>query len=109
MKKVIIFISSLGLILSNVNVLAQNDASKPEVKYPIYFDVSPPLRDMVQNSPKEADNSWKVIRNYFNVKKNVETFPSDWIISSDSTPEDESDDPGLYNSKFFGKHQYARL
>ena len=33
---------------------------------PVYFDVSPPLRDMWQSPPEKADNSWKdgIVKNY---------------------------------------------
>jgi len=51
----------------------------PEVIKPVYFDVSPPLRDLVKTIPLKADNSWKVILNHFNVKKrHREQFTSDW-------------------------------
>jgi hypothetical protein len=81
MKKAITFISSLAFVLFCMNVSAQQDAIKPEVKHPVYFDVSPPLRDMVKNSPEKADNTLKVIKNYFNARKNKnkESFSSDWV------------------------------
>ena len=69
--------SSLFLILSlfyGLFSFAQKDEG-PIVLTPVYFDVSPPLRDMVVNY-KPVDNSWKdgVVRNYFNANKesNVE-------------------------------------
>ena len=59
----------------------QNMATGPIVRYPIYFDVSPPLKDMVKIVPPKADNSLKVIKNFFNVKKNRnrEIFSPDWV------------------------------
>ncbi len=51
----------------------------PEIFKPVYFDVSPPLRDLVKTVPEKADNSWKVILNHFNAKKRQGAqFPSDW-------------------------------
>ena len=50
---------------------SQEEASKPIVITATYFDVSPPLRDMVKNLPKTADVTWKdgVVKNFFNVKR----------------------------------------
>lgn len=46
---------------------AQLTVSKPRVDLPVYFDISPPLRDMAVKSPEKADESWKdgVVFNYF--------------------------------------------
>jgi len=81
MKQVITLFSSLALILFCMNGLAQNENIKPEVKHPVYFDVSPPLRDMIKMAPEKADNSLKVIKNYFNSRdnKNKVTYPNDWV------------------------------
>ena len=50
-----------------------------EIFKPVYFDMTPPLRDLVKTVPEKADNSWKVILNHFNVKKTQrEKFSSDW-------------------------------
>ncbi|MEI8006795.1 MAG: T9SS type A sorting domain-containing protein [Bacteroidota bacterium] len=49
-----------------LGVLAQNEpALKPQVTKNCYFDVSPPLRDLVRLAPKNSDNSWKegVVKN----------------------------------------------
>ncbi|MCX6252603.1 MAG: T9SS type A sorting domain-containing protein [Bacteroidetes bacterium] len=50
---------------------AQKEASKPMVSKPVYYDVSPPLRDMVKMPMKPADNSWKSgnIKNRLNPRK----------------------------------------
>ena len=46
----------LIFILCYINIMAQNQVSKPEVKRPVYFDVSPPLRDLVKTVPKKKLN-----------------------------------------------------
>jgi hypothetical protein len=51
----------------------------PEIFTPVYFDVSPPIRDLVKTVPGKADNSWKVIMNHFNAnQKRRAQFPADW-------------------------------
>ncbi|MGA3012834.1 MAG: T9SS type A sorting domain-containing protein [Bacteroidales bacterium] len=79
MKRIFALLFSLILILSCISVYAQKEAIKPEIKHPVYFDISPPLRDMPVLLPK-SDNSWKVIKNFINFRKNrnKEAFPSDW-------------------------------
>ena len=79
MKKIINLIASLALLLFGMNALAQSETLKPQVMHPVYFDVSPPLRDMPTISDK-PDNSWRVIKNYFDARKNRNkmTFSSDW-------------------------------
>jgi len=49
----------------------QNNVTGPIVQMPVYFDVSPPLRDMVKNLPKHAESSWKdgIVKNKFNIKQ----------------------------------------
>lgn len=85
MKKVL---SLLMVPLFAISVSAQNDQEvlKPSVDMPVYFDISPPLRDMVKTLPAKVDKSWKggAVKNYFNVK-NEENQP----LSPDFT------DPGL--------------
>ena len=64
MKKII---SLLGVFcLFFTTGYSQNDVSKPIVQGPVYFDVSPPLRDMVKYAPAKADNSWKdgIVKNH---------------------------------------------
>lgn len=57
MKKII---SLLGVFcLAITAVFAQENVSKPIVQSPVYFDISPPMRDMVKNYPSTGDNSWK--------------------------------------------------
>ncbi len=60
------------LVIAGMNFLsAQNQPLKPEVAYPVYFDISPPLRDMIKTAIPKADNSWKdgIIKNKFNIFK----------------------------------------
>lgn len=38
---------------------AQDGDLKPSVSYPVYFDISPPLKDMIKSAPVKADNSRK--------------------------------------------------
>jgi len=42
----------------------------PVVQFPVYFDVSPPLRDMVMDLPVNAEISWKngIVKNKFNIR-----------------------------------------
>ncbi len=70
MKK--IFIISLSLFLGINFSFAQEEAQKPTVMKPVYFDVSPPLRDMVQKSDAIIDNSWKegIVKNKLNTYSN---------------------------------------
>lgn len=72
-----------GLLLTALSVSAQSDASGPVVMYPVYFDVSPPLRDMVKQAPSKVDMTWKdgVVKNYlqrnnkgYNPSKNQENY-----------------------------------
>jgi hypothetical protein len=66
MKK--IFLLSLLLFLGMSFSMAQQDNQKPVVIKANYFDISPPLRDMIQQSDAMIDNSWKegVVKNKLN-------------------------------------------
>ncbi|MCX6249750.1 MAG: PKD domain-containing protein [Bacteroidetes bacterium] len=85
MKKIsLLVIISLTLL---GNVIGQNQLNKPTlIAKPVYFDVSPPLRDMVATPVTRGDNTWKdgVVKNYFNSRKNRHrpTFPSNYIDPS---------------------------
>jgi hypothetical protein len=80
MKQINNIISFLILIFFCISSLAQTPKLRPEIKRPVYFDVSPPLKDMPVLSAK-SDNSWKTIKNFFNARKNrhKETFPAGWV------------------------------
>ena len=69
MKKIFSFILTIGFSIHLV--FGQNNVTGPIVQYPVYFDVSPPLRDMVKNLPPKADNMWKdgIVKNHFNMKQ----------------------------------------
>jgi hypothetical protein len=73
-------LSAFALVfLFSVNMLfAQSEASKPIVSRPVYFDVSPPLRDMVKMNTDKVDMTWKdgVVKNNFN-PKNRKQQPDD--------------------------------
>jgi len=78
MKKPIIL---LVLIMCINFIFAQNKATgelKPIVCKPVYFDVTPPMRDMISLPPSPGDHSWKdgIVKNFFNVKKNNASIPN---------------------------------
>ena len=51
---------SMALLLPAQDTNAQNAPDlKPRVSKCVYFDVSPPLRDMIKTPPPKADVSWK--------------------------------------------------
>ena len=66
MKKSLYLIMLLISSISLVN--AQETVLKPMVDHAVYFDISPPLRDMIKSSPEQLDASWKdgVVPNYIN-------------------------------------------
>lgn len=66
MKKILCLIIVIGSCLHLAS--GQNNIKGPFVQHPVYFDVSPPLRDIVKHLPPRADNSWKdgIVRNHFN-------------------------------------------
>ena len=67
MKNIVTLFSCLFVIV-NLS-FSQTDVSKPIVIKANYFDVSPPLRDMIQQNSTKVDMSWKeiVVRNPSNV------------------------------------------
>ncbi len=69
MKKIFSLILIPGFCMNFA--FGQNNVTGPIVQYPVYFDVSPPLRDMVKNPPPKADNSWKdgIVKNHFNIRQ----------------------------------------
>jgi len=60
-----LFLLVMGMVISVGSLFAQEENSQPIVSKAVYFDVSPPLRDMVQMDPGELDNTWKdgVVKN----------------------------------------------
>jgi hypothetical protein len=69
MKKLQTLIFILSLFLLVTPGYSQLQSEKPVVIKANYFDVSPPLRDMVQQFSARADMSWKenVVKNTLNV------------------------------------------
>ena len=67
MKKISFLL--LLMVFSLSYSFGQNDISGPIVQMPVYFDVSPPLRDMVKHPPPKAETSWKdgIVKNRFNI------------------------------------------
>lgn len=65
MKKYYLSVVCFALALAGAT--AQESSPKPVVARPVYFDVSPPLRDMVKETPGVTDRSWKdgVVPNKF--------------------------------------------
>ncbi|MCK9219657.1 MAG: T9SS type A sorting domain-containing protein [Bacteroidales bacterium] len=69
----------LLLPLMSINFLiAQNDVLKPTVDRPVYFDVSPPLRDMATFPIAKADRTWKdgIVKNKFNLDVRESAIPN---------------------------------
>jgi hypothetical protein len=69
MKKTIYLFLILSLSV-NLAFSQKKDVIKPTVvAMPVYFDVSPPLRDLAKLPMTHADNSWKdgVVKNHFNI------------------------------------------
>jgi hypothetical protein len=69
MKRIVFFIVLFlfpGFFLS-----AQEHSSGPVVSKPVYFDISPPLRDLEMLPVTRADLSWKdgIVRNKFNFRR----------------------------------------
>lgn len=103
MKKILLLVSCIFMM--NV-AFSQDQPSKPIVLKPVYFDVSPPLTDMIKIAPAKADNSWKdgVVKNQFlpfdgednpvGTNPNVQTWfgsvPDSTTLSFDGTAGDGS-------------------
>jgi hypothetical protein len=77
MKKILSLLFIL-LYCGSSGFSQQKDAPKPVVSRPVYFDVSPPLRDMIHMLPGKPDNSWKngVVENYFSTESGSGQFLS---------------------------------
>ncbi len=86
----------LFLILSFIGItsIAQQQLYSPAtVQKPVYFDISPPLRDMANFMQFKADLSWKdgVVKNNFNIRRH----------DTQSLPNQGFPDPSLQDH--FGK------
>lgn len=64
------FILFLMCLAGFFTTMGQDEHQKPVVMKASYFDVSPPLRDMVQKSDAKIDNSWKegIVKNKLNTR-----------------------------------------
>ena len=73
MKKIVAVVAVCFCIIQSIK--AQNDVSGPMVQQPVYFDVSPPLRDMVKDLPVLSERSWKdgIVKNIFNIRQKPDT------------------------------------
>jgi len=71
------------LFVSFQAVLAQNQPLVPAVDHPVYFDISPPLRDLLKTPIPQADGSWKdgVVKNY--IDTNIRETSGKTIIQGD--------------------------
>jgi hypothetical protein len=63
-----IFFGVLYLLMMSTGFPQQAETISKRVDGPVYFDISPPLRDMVKSFPLRFDHTWKdgVVKNYFN-------------------------------------------
>jgi hypothetical protein len=61
----------LLLVATGVGTFGQGRSIGPRVDLPVYFDVSPPLKDMIIHWQGKTDRSWKdgVVPNYFPPKE----------------------------------------
>lgn len=68
MKKIVLLL--LLIFTGTQMICAQEDILKPVYMQPSYFDISPPLRDMILNSDNQVDLSWKdgIVKNKLNAK-----------------------------------------
>ena len=75
-KNVYLFL--LVYFFINLGFSQQKEVLKPVVTKAVYFDVSPPMRDMVNLLPEKADNTLKerVIENYFTTESGSGQYPS---------------------------------
>lgn len=72
------------LLFGALTATAQKSALVPAMDRPVYFDVSPPLRDLIQAPNGPADRSWKdgVVKNY------ADPQPGDGVIRNDGAVQD---------------------
>ncbi|HNY03329.1 MAG TPA: hypothetical protein PKG48_12105, partial [Bacteroidales bacterium] len=69
----VLLTSLLVIYILSGGALGQNSVTGPIVQLPVYFDVSPPLRDMVKQAPAVASSSWKdgIVKNKFRIRPNT--------------------------------------
>ena len=75
------------LLMANFSY-SQTEVNKPVVIKASYFDISPPLRDMIQQNSTKTDMSWKeiVVKNPANAfspnSDQPETYLNDPVVQS---------------------------
>ena len=76
-----LFLLIMGMVISIGSLFAQEEIFKPIVSKATYFDISPPLRDMLQDTTAKADMSWKygIVKNPTNVYSNDMDVTSPFI------------------------------
>ncbi|MCK9422953.1 MAG: T9SS type A sorting domain-containing protein [Bacteroidales bacterium] len=64
-------------LLFTINTLAQQQPLHPKVDRAVYFDISPPLRDMIPTMVQKYDGSWKdgVVKNYSDQSGDADRIP----------------------------------
>lgn len=72
-----LFLLFLGMLIAFPGIFAQNGKLVPSVDKAVYFDVSPPLRDMYREAPGIPDKSWKdgAVPNRFNDDEDLTGSP----------------------------------
>ncbi|NQV02801.1 MAG: hypothetical protein HQ542_09155, partial [Bacteroidia bacterium] len=67
-----LFLLFMGMVISIGTLFSQEEISQPIVSKAVYFDISPPLRDMLQDTNAKVDMSWKdgIVKNPKNVYSN---------------------------------------
>ncbi len=84
MKKIVLLFACIFFVNFS---FSQNQASKTTVIKANYFDVSPPLRDMVKMAPEKVETSWKdgVVKNILHARGNKENdnpYENDPIVQN---------------------------
>ncbi len=85
MGKKVIFLYGMLIFIAFPTYIAgqQTVFHNPVVRTAVYFDVSPPLRELATRPQGRADQTWKegFVKNFFDFKKPEpkENFPSNWV------------------------------
>lgn len=71
------YLPFLGILLGTSGLNAQTEFLGPTVDKAVFFDVSPPLRDMYREAPGNQDRSWKdgAVPNRFNDDTDLKETP----------------------------------
>lgn len=81
MKKTLYFI--MLVVFTALNVTGQESSQKPTIIKANYFDISPPLRDMIQKNDPVLDNSWKegIVKNKLNAITHDQLMENDQPVN----------------------------